>query len=186
MDVLTAINTRHSIGKVKTDALPRETIEKLLEAGNQAPNHHKVRPWRFIVLTGEALDRLGDVMSDSQRIRKPDLPEESYEKTRSLPRRSPLIIAVGVAKPGDHPKVLEIENVCAAAAACENILLAAHGMGLAAQWRTGVYASDPKVKEFLGFEAGQHLIAFLYIGIPEIEPEFPERPAVEDRVTWME
>jgi nitroreductase len=52
MDVLTAIHTRHSTGKVKPDPVPRAVIEKLLLAAVQAPNHHKVRPWRFVVLSG--------------------------------------------------------------------------------------------------------------------------------------
>ena len=52
MELFEAIHTRQTQGKVKPDALPRETIEKLLSAGAQAPNHYKVRPWRFVVLTG--------------------------------------------------------------------------------------------------------------------------------------
>jgi nitroreductase len=42
MDTLEAIKTRHTVGKVKADSLPRDVIEKLLDAGNDAPNHHKV------------------------------------------------------------------------------------------------------------------------------------------------
>ena len=52
MDVIQAIQSRHTVSKVKPDALPREMIEELLRAAVQAPNHHKVRPWRFVVLTG--------------------------------------------------------------------------------------------------------------------------------------
>ena len=58
MELLTAIHTRISIPIVKPDPIPRETIQKLLEAGNQAPNHHRVRPWRFYVLTGSVRERL--------------------------------------------------------------------------------------------------------------------------------
>ncbi len=185
MDVFDAIHTRHSIGKVKADSLPREVIQKLLDAGNQAPNHHKVRPWRFFVLTGAARGRLGDLMAVSQRERKPDLPPEVSDKTRALPLRSPVVIAVGVDKPAEE-RIIEIENVCAAAAACQNILLAAHALGLGAQWRTGEYARDPKVKEFFGLAPDQHLIAFIYVGVPEGETMLPQRPPVEDRVVWME
>ena len=185
METFDAIRSRHSIGKVKPDELPRETIQTLLEAGNQAPNHHKARPWRFFVLTGAALGRLGGAMADSQRARKPDLPPENYEKTRLLPLRAPLIVAVGVDKPATE-KIIEIENVCAAAAACQNILLAAHALGLGAIWRTGEYARDAKVKEFFGLAPDQHLIAFIYVGYPEGETMLTERPPVDERVTWME
>jgi hypothetical protein len=81
---------------------------------------------------------------------------------------------------------IKIENVAAASAACQNILLAAHAQGLGAIWRTGEWARDPKVKEFLGFEADQHLIGFIYVGWPEFTAEFAERPGFEDRTVWME
>lgn len=185
MDVFDAIHNRHSIKKVKPDALPRETIEKLLNAAAQAPNHYKVRPWRFVVLIGEARHRLGEAMSASLRERHPEFPQEAFDKARNTPLQAPVVIAVGVDKPSEA-KVLEIENICAAAAATQNLLLAAHALGLGAKWRTGEWARDEKVKEFLGFEGDQHVIGFVYVGYPEFIAVYPERPSFEDRVRWME
>ena len=186
MELLTAIHTRISIPKMNPDPVPHEMIEKLLDAGNQAPNHHRVRPWRFFVLTGEARSRLGDVFAASQRNRQPGLPPEAYDKTRALPLRAPAVIAVAVDKPAPDTKVIEIENVCAAAAACQNILLAAHALGLGGIWRTGEWARDPQVKAFFGLEPERHLVAFLYIGYSAGEVKFNERPPLDDRVVWME
>jgi nitroreductase len=185
MDMFEAIHNRHSQGKVKQDPVPRKLIEKLLSAAVQAPNHYKVRPWRFVVLTGMARNRLGDVMAASQRDRQPDFPPEAFDKTQALPLRAPVLVAVGVDKPSEE-KVLEIENLCATAAACQNLLLAAQAEGLAVKWRTGEWARDSKVKEFLGFAPDQHLIAFLYIGYPEFMAAYEPRPSFEDRTVWME
>lgn len=185
MEVFEAIYNRHSQGKVKPDPLPRELIEKLLDAAVQAPNHYKVRPWRFVVLTGKGLNKLGDAMAASQQERHPEFPLESFDKCRALPLRAPVVIAVGVDKPSEV-KVLEIENICAAAAATQNLLLAAHAMGLGAKWRTSEWARDPVVKEFLGFAPDQHLIGFIYVGYPEFVPEPVSRPSFEDRTLWME
>jgi len=185
MDVLDAIHHRHMQAKVKPDAVPRALIEKILSAAVQAPNHYKVRPWRFVVLTGDGLDKLGDVFAASFAERHPDLPSEALDKTRALPHRAPVVIAVGVDKPVE-PKVLEIENIVAVATACQNLLLAAHAEGLAVKWRTGEWAKDAKVKEFLGFSADQHVIAFLYVGYPEFTAEHEPRPSFEDRTVWME
>ena len=184
MDVFTAIHRRHMNTNVKQDAVPRAVIEKLLSAAVQAPNHYKVRPWRFVILTGNGLNTLGDVFAASFADRHPDLPAEALDKTRALTHRAPLIIAIGVDKPSE-PKVLEIENVAAVSAACQNILLAAEAEGLAVKWRTGEWADDVKVKEFLGFTSDQHLIAFLYIGYPELVPDAQPRPSFEDRTVWM-
>jgi len=45
---------------------------------------------------------------------------------------------------------------------------------------------DPLVKEFLGFDAAQQVIAFLYIGYPEHALGSYERPGFEERTVWME
>lgn len=185
MDALEAIRTRHSIAKVKTDPVPRALIEKLLDAAVQAPNHHSTRPWRFVVLTGSGRERLGEAMAQSLKKQKPDLPDSALDIERAKPLRAPLLIAVGMEKSSD-PRVLEIEDVCAVAAAVENLLLAAHALGLGAMWRTGKAAEDPLVKQFLGIALDAPLIGFVYVGFPDVHPDFADRPSFEIRTVWME
>jgi nitroreductase len=185
MDAIQTILTRHSIAKVKQDPIAREQIEKLLTAAVQAPNHYRVRPWRFVVLTGKSREALGEVMAQSLKKGNPDLPESALDIERAKPLRAPVLIAVGVDKPSE-PKALEIENVCAVAAAVENLLLAAHAEGLGAMWRTGPAARDPEVKKFLGFEPDQELLSFVYIGYSDMEAPTAERPSFEDRTVWKE
>jgi nitroreductase len=129
MELLTAIHTRQSIPKVLPNPVPHALVERLLDAAVQAPNHHRNRPWRFVVLTGWARERLGEIMEQSLLARTPDAPEAVLEIERRCPLRAPLLIAVGIDQP-DQPKILEIENICAGAAAVENLLLAAHDLGL--------------------------------------------------------
>lgn len=184
MELNHAIYTRQSIARVKTDPIPQPLIERLLESAVQAPNHHRNRPWRFIVLTGAARERLGAVMESSLRKRNPDAPASALEKERGRPLRAPVIIAVGVDKP-DGPKIVEMDNICAAAAAVQNLLLTAHSLGLGAMWRSGAAVLDDGVKAFLGLQPDQHLIAMVYVGYPEVIPEAVERPSFQDRTTWM-
>lgn len=185
MEILEAIHGRLTVKNLKQDVLPRDLIEKLLSAGAQAPNHHKVRPWRFVVLTGNGRNKLGDVMAASFLERNPATPPEGLDKPRALPLRAPVVIAVGADKPADA-KIVEMENVAAASAACQNILLTAHALGLGAIWRTGEWACDTKVKEFLGFMSDQHIVGFIYVGYPDVMPEPYVRLGFEDRVTWMD
>jgi nitroreductase len=185
VEVIEAIHARQSIGRVRQDPVPRDAIEKLLGAAVQAPNHYEVRPWRFVVLTGEGRNRLGDVLANALRQRFPDIEPSALEKERAKPLRAPVIIAVGVDLPLD-PRVHETENICAVAAACQNILLAAVDLGLAVQWRTGEAARDADVKKFLGFSPAQHLLAFLYVGYPETLAGVRQRAGFEDRTVWMD
>jgi len=185
MDALEAIHSRQSINIVRQDPVPHEVIECLLAAAVQAPNHYHVRPWRFFVLQGAARERLGEVFAEILRAKSPGLPETAYDKERAKPLRAPLLIAVGVDAPDDG-RVIETENISAASAAAENLLLAAHALGLAGKWRTGEPAYDPRVKAFFGLAPEQHLVAFLYLGYPDGEAAPVERPSFEDRTVWME
>jgi nitroreductase len=185
VDIFDAIYQRHMIGKVKAEPVARDVIEKLLSAAAQAPSHHRVRPWRFYVLQGKARERLGEVMVQSKKRETPDALQAVLDVERAKPLRAPLVIAVGVDAPQES-KVIEIENVCAAAAAVENLLLAAQALGLGCFWRTGPAAYDPAVKAFLGLAPEQHLIGFVYLGYPEAEHLAQERPSFEDRTIWMD
>lgn len=124
-------------------------------------------------------------MAASQLDRMPDAPKEALDNIRALPLRAPVIITVGVDKPVEK-KVIGEENIAAVSAACQNILLAAHALGLGAIWRTGEWARDAKVKEFFGLAEDQTISGFIYIGYPEIVTESSARPSFEDRTTWME
>jgi nitroreductase len=184
MDVIEAIHKRQSVGKIQSTPVPHEILVKLLDAAVQAPNHYKVRPWRFVVLTGDGLVQLGDVMAKVFRRKFPDVDPAAVERERAKPLRAPAIIAVGVDLPAD-PRVLEIESICAAAAACQNLLLAAEAFGLGGHWRTGESAQAPDIKRFLGFSAEQHVIAFIYLGYPEAWPPPHERAGSEERTRWI-
>ncbi len=107
MDALENIFTRHSVPKVRPDPVPHELIEKLLAAAVQAPNHFRIRPWLFIVLTGEARTRLGEVMAQSYQKRNPDSLESELNRERARPLRAPVLIIVAAEK-ADAPKVIEL------------------------------------------------------------------------------
>lgn len=188
-EILAAIRRRRSIARVKAERPPREVVEQVIEAGAHAPNHHKTRPWRFIVLAGNAREALGEVMAQSAV----DGAGESHppaglaalrEKQRSKPLRAPVIIVVAV-EPSGAPKVIEIEEIEAGAAAVENMLLAAEALGLGAMWRTGPAAYDPAVKRLLGLPETAHIIAFVYLGYSDL-PELPSRDQERlSRTRWL-
>ena len=62
MEVFNAIKTRRSINKVKQKKISNSIINKILESGIWAPNHHLTQPWKFFVISGEARNKLGEVM----------------------------------------------------------------------------------------------------------------------------
>jgi nitroreductase len=129
-------------------------------------------PGVFLSSPEKAEHRLGEVLKQSLFQRVPEATSGALQKESERLLRAPVVIAVAV----DHPidsRVDEIENISAAAAAVQNLLLAATAVGLATKWRTGQPSTDPLVKEALGLSTDQHLIAFIYLGYPEAIP--PEK-----------
>jgi nitroreductase len=176
MDILEAIRSRRSIGKVRQDPLPRELIETLLAAAVVAPNHHETEPWRFFVLAGRAREELGAVMERALRRRLTGEDAARVEglalAERAKPLRAPVLIVVAV-KRGSRDKVVPAEDFAATAAAVENILLAATALGLGAQWRTGDAAYDPAVKAHFGLAPEDEIVAIVYLGYPDPERDEP-------------
>jgi nitroreductase len=187
IDVLEAIRTRRSTGKVRQEPLPREVIEELLEAASWAPNHHVTQPWRFVVIAGAAREALGEVMGRAKVARLDPATADTaaeYERARNKALRAPVIIAVVVEIPVGSTAV-EVEEIAAGAAATQNLLLAAHGLGLGAMWRTGDAAYDPNVKAFLGFKPTDHIIGFVYLGYPNLVPTRHKHTPAAELTRWL-
>lgn len=184
MDLLTAINSRASALKLCDPAPSREHLQLILEAGGRAPDHGKLAPWRFTVLQGQARNVLGELMAQSLKARKPDADADELRREHNKALRAPCIIAVA-AHITPSQKVPEVEQVLAAGAATQNMLLAAHALGYGAMWKTGPAAYNPAIKTALGFASEDHIIALIYLGTIEIAGE-PRASLIEERVKWMD
>ncbi|HEX2050470.1 MAG TPA: nitroreductase [Actinomycetota bacterium] len=168
MEAYDAIMTRRSVPRAEGPAPDRAQIERLLDAAVRAPNHHLTQPWRFVVLTGDALRELGDVWAAGARREGKD-----PESVRAKPRRAPVVICV-IARPKGHlRRVSDVEEHHAVGAALQNILLSAHAAGLAAMLRTGPAAHIPEVRRHLGVGDDELVAGFVYVGHP---PRGDERP----------
>jgi nitroreductase len=166
VDVLESIAARRSLGKMRPEAPPRELVERVLQAAVHAANHHDTQPWRFFVLTGEARAQFGEVLAGALLARLGDAApnlDGLVEGERRKPLRSPVLIVVGVHSESDDPMTRR-EDLQAASAALQNMLLAAGALGLAAIWRTGDGAYDPEVKAHFGLGPDDEIAGILYLG----------------------
>ena len=141
-------------------------IDDMLAAAVCAPDHGAIRPWRFHVIQGEALNRLGDIFVEALIKREPNAPPETIEKEQNRPLRAPLIIAACAKIDQSRSNIPAVEQIVAVAAACQNILLAAHDKGYGAMMLTGLNARDPHIKAAFGLEGPDEIVGFIYIGTP--------------------
>lgn len=180
MDTLDAIAGRHSVpAPFLAEPAPDDAaLERIIAAGSAAPDHGRLRPWRFLVIRGEARDLLGEIFVEALVQRSPDAGEAAKEQERARPIRAPLMIAVLVTTDPHHAKIPLVEQILSAGAAAQNMLLAAHALGYGAKWVTGSNAYDDSVKRALGGGPDDVIAGFLHFGsvtgdppaVPHAEP----------------
>jgi nitroreductase len=173
MDALTALTTRVSPIKLTEPAPSAEALAAMLAAAGAAPDHGKLRPWRFLKIEGTARARFGEMLARSLLRREPEAPAGKLEAERKNVQRAPLVI-VAAAAIADNPKIPDVEQIVAVGAAVQNLLLAAHALGYGGFWRTGAAAYDPLLKQELGLAPGDAIVGFLYLGSVET-PGVPRR-----------
>ncbi|HLI40306.1 MAG TPA: nitroreductase [Streptosporangiaceae bacterium] len=167
MDALTAIHARRSHSFLADPGPGGDDLAAIISAAAAAPDHGRHRPWRFVVIRGRGREALGSVFGEAYRKRCAEAGEGSdparAERERAKPMRAPVIIAV-VCLAGADEKVPRHERLASAAAATQNLLLAATALGYGAMWRTGWPARDPHVKAALGLAGGDDITGFVYLG----------------------
>lgn len=151
------IMTRTSIRDYTDQTISADTIETLLRAGMAAPTAVNKQPWHFVVVNKK--EKLAELAATNP-----------YAK---MLEKAPLAIVVC----GDMQKALEGDArpfwVQDCSAATENILLAAHGLGLGAVW-TGLYPNEERVKavsEVLKLTDSIIPLCNIVIGYPAEQPQ---------------
>ena len=188
MDVLEAIRTRRTAGKIRPDLPPRELIEEVLEAATWAPNHRLNEPWRFIVLAGEAREQFGRVMAADacQGLDDPasDKAQGIVEAQMKKATRSPVVIAVAC-DPATDPKIDPVEDVAAVSCAIQNLMLAGHARGLTTKWSSGKPCYSPALKAFFGLTPEHQILGYIYLGYPDESPKQTARTPHAQKTTWL-
>ncbi len=184
MDLFTAIDTRASAGKLAAPAPTREHLERIIDAGARAPDHGKLAPWRFVVLGEAARQQLGDIVAQGFLAREPGADEEQLQRERNKAAGSPCIIAIAT-RVTNPQKIPECEQEHATAAAVQNMFLAAHALGYGVMWKTGGPANNPQVKQLLGLEPADRIVALLHLGAAAL-PGAPRGAVHKDAVRWLD
>ena len=176
METLEAIQTRNSVPLLTDPAPTSEEMSAVYKGALRAPDHARLRPWKFIEVRGDSRDKLAKIFIDTATALNSDLSENEISKLQKAPHRAPMLIILA-ANIKEHPKVPEIEQIISLGAAAQNILLGIHEIGYSAVWRTGNMAFNPEITKFLGLEENFKIIGYLYVGtstgkekpIPELE-----------------
>lgn len=166
-------------------AIPKEIIQQILENANWAPSHKLTQPWRFKVLTGNALKRLSQFLGEHYQANTPaeDFSEIKLKKMTSNPLKSNVAIAICMQR---DPKesLPEWEELAAVACAVQNMYLTCTAYGVGCYWATPAAALD--AQDFLNLKEGERCLGLLYMGYHDGTGEDSKRDPIEEKTVWME
>jgi nitroreductase len=168
METLEALKTRRSIRKFKSQSVSPELVKELLRAAMFAPSAGNEQPWQFIVVD----DR--KILDEIPRICP----------TAAMCRQSPVAVLVCGDASLERYQGFWVQDC---SAAVQNLLLAAHAMGLGAVW-AGVFPLKERVEGFrrlFNLPEGVTPFALVPLGHPDQEP-IPQERYREERVHYNE
>lgn len=201
MNVLEVIKTRRSIRHFKPEPVSLEVVKSILEAACAAPSAHNSQPWQFVVLQGEKKARLGNIFASLSRQKEYSLFTGFYvnrllKRAARMVEEAPVVVTVWNTaffsrntarffKDDQSRRELKVMEIQSIAAAIENLLLAAHGLGLGAVW-LGVPLLVPQesVKKLCGTEG--ELMAVVPLGYPAKARAVPKKVNLTKKVKFID
>lgn len=199
-DIIAAIHERRSVRSFHPEIVPREQIEALLEAAVWAPSGVNAQPWRFLVVTDQAI--LAEVNRVTKRfigrlqpflplltrvvrdLKDPDL--RRAVRTAVLPKvhvlhGAPVLVLIYTErKPTNDERV-------ACAMAAQNILLLAQTMGLGTcvLGITNALNFVPAARRVIGLNRGANIAVGMVMGYPQKRPSPPFRRPPQEVTRWL-
>ncbi len=160
---LQLLHDRRTVSRLGDPGPDGDALAALLAAADTAPDHGRLHPWRLVPLDAADRAAVSTAYAHAQRTR--DDRDDLVERAASKPLRGPCVIAA-FARTVDHPTVPAWEQLAAAAAAVQNLCLAATALGFGSAWRTGWYVETPEVRAALGAADDEQVIGLVHVGTP--------------------
>ncbi|KFE36757.1 nitroreductase family protein [Thioclava atlantica] len=160
-----------------------QALREILTAAARSPDHGKLEPWRFLVISRTAAQRLG--AEAEARAKAQGEAEDKVAKAGKQFFDSQLCVAV-ISSPKESDKVPQVEQLLSAGAVCLSLLNAALAAGWGANWLTGWAAHDAEFgRDLLGLAAGETVVGFVHLGAEGVTPPERPRPDIDAITGWM-
>lgn len=156
------IHQRQSMGQLVEPAPNAVQLEMAFQAALTAPDHHRLKPTRFVVITAEQRAAFGELLFQALT----DMGETDavqLERVKQHPFRAPLLV-LALTQFQDHPKVPRFEQTLSTGAAVQNFLLSLQAQGFASMWRSGAVVESNLLKQALNLNADDFISGIIYVG----------------------
>ncbi|MBT1449377.1 NAD(P)H nitroreductase [Glaciecola sp. XM2] len=177
MQALDLLLTRSSQPRLQAPAPEGEALQNILKSAMRAPDHRSLSPWRFIVCTGDGLQKLGAIFEEAAICNGADA--SVVDRASQLPLRAPMVI-VAICNHIEHDGVPWVEQVASSACAVQAMQMAAVAQGFQGIWRTGTYARDESVKKAFNCKSEDEILGFLYLGTSPLKAMAKPAKSLDD------
>ena len=161
MPLVDTVLSRRSIRRYEQKEIPRDVLDKILEAGRQAPSAANRQPWHFIVLTDSEI--------------KKELSKGVFGR---FIKDAPVTV-VGCA----HRELIAGKwSIISTTIALQNMVVAAWAMGVGSCW-IGDFTQE-KVKKLLGIPERWDVVALVSFGYPAETPQPRKKKPIEEIVSF--
>ncbi|WP_218955020.1 MULTISPECIES: nitroreductase family protein [unclassified Acinetobacter] len=156
------IHQRQSIGHLIEPAPNAEQLENAFQAALTAPDHHRLKPTRFVIIPETEREAFGELLSHALADTG-QTEEAQLERVKHHPFRAPLLV-LALTQLQDHPKVPHFEQILSSGAAVQNFLLSLQAQGFSTMWRSGAVVESKLFKQALGLTENDLISGIIYIG----------------------
>lgn len=152
-------------------------LRRILSTAIRSPDHGKLAPWRFVVVTADKRDAFAELLHRAYRETRPDPGRAEQKAIEDFARQAPTLI-VAVSCPDRETHIPVWEQELSTGAACMNLLAAAHAEGFVGGWLTGWAAYSETVRA--AFAPEGRIAGFIFLGTPGKPLEERPRPELDD------
>lgn len=195
MEITEIITNRCSVRSYKDKPIPKELINKIIEAGRWGPSVHGFQPWRFIVINKKSLIKeISNIL-----VQKSDKLGAGIDKSLLLTAKTisnaPLIILVyntnilkeisfklyKISK--TYLRIAELSELQAISASIQNMILLADTLGIGSCWNTTPLFCENKINKLVG--NSEKLVAVITMGIPHENCKRTQRKSLDKIVKYI-
>ena len=199
MEIVEGIETRRSIRAFKSTPIPKDIIERILQAASKSPSYTNTQPWEVAVVSGnkkEELSRILHGMAESDVTPNRDLPAPQVWppelERRAKEHGAKRFRALGIERENEQQrKELRLMNFRFYGAPCvlflfmdsmltswsifdmglfaQSLILAAYSFGLGSCLQASIANYPDAVREFLGIPKTKLLVLGISLGYPDLE-----------------
>ncbi len=197
METLEGIKTRYSVRAFKPTPVPKDVLGKILGVVSNTPSYTNTQPWEVVVVSGKKKDELSKVIFELAKAKAPTNPDLPMPKdwlagheARSGEHGARRLATLGVARDDEAGREdLRLMNFEFYGAPCavflfidgilgewsifdmglfaQNLILAAHSLGVESVLQASVTNYAPEIKKFLGVPESKKLVICIPLGYPD-------------------